>query len=205
MGRNGRERSTDHVAANDNAAAEARVRSAVLTIARLLGRQIAREQFERLASASCSTHVMTGTCSNGRGIRRTELEERVLVGLKDRLMAPDEQRRRCAPGRRRPTGSIGSAGPRVRRTARNWQRWRRRSTRSLRPSTTPASAVPLRTGCTSSKLGRKNCNGDLQLFPPRFRTSIRISSASTPGRWRASRKRLRSPMRGTRLRRPSVD
>ena len=31
--------------ANDNGAAEARVQSAVLTIARLLGRQIAREQF----------------------------------------------------------------------------------------------------------------------------------------------------------------
>ena len=32
---------------------------------------------------------MTATCSNGRGIRRRELEERVLVGLKDHLMAPD--------------------------------------------------------------------------------------------------------------------
>jgi len=31
--------------ANDNGAAEARVQSAVLTIARLLGRQIAHEQF----------------------------------------------------------------------------------------------------------------------------------------------------------------
>ena len=34
------------VAANDNGSAEARVQSAVLTLARLLGRQIAREQFE---------------------------------------------------------------------------------------------------------------------------------------------------------------
>ena len=52
MGTNGSERGTDRVAANDNGAAEARVRSAVLTIARLLGRQIAREQFERQASAN---------------------------------------------------------------------------------------------------------------------------------------------------------
>ena len=52
MGRNGSGRSRDRVAANDNGAAEARVRSAVLTIARLLGRQIAREQFERQASAN---------------------------------------------------------------------------------------------------------------------------------------------------------
>ena len=52
MGRNGRERPPDRMAANDNAAAEARVRSAVLTIARLLGRQIAREQFEQMASAN---------------------------------------------------------------------------------------------------------------------------------------------------------
>ena len=37
----------------------------------------------------CSTHVMTGTCSNGRGIRRAVIEERVLAGLKDRLMAPE--------------------------------------------------------------------------------------------------------------------
>ena len=37
----------------------------------------------------CSNHVMTGTCSNGRGIRRAVIEERVLAGLKDRLMAPE--------------------------------------------------------------------------------------------------------------------
>ena len=52
MRRNGSGRCEDRVAANDNGAAEARVRSAVLTIARLLGRQIAREQFERQASAN---------------------------------------------------------------------------------------------------------------------------------------------------------
>ena len=37
----------------------------------------------------CSNHVMNGSCSNSRGIRRTELEERVLVGLRDHLMAPE--------------------------------------------------------------------------------------------------------------------
>ena len=37
----------------------------------------------------CSNHIMTGTCSNGRGIRRSVIEERVLSGLKDRLMAPE--------------------------------------------------------------------------------------------------------------------
>ena len=37
----------------------------------------------------CSNHVMNGSCSNSRGIRRTELEERVLIGLRDHLMAPD--------------------------------------------------------------------------------------------------------------------
>ena len=37
----------------------------------------------------CSNHIMTGACSNGRGIRRTVIEERVLTGLKDRLMAPE--------------------------------------------------------------------------------------------------------------------
>ena len=48
----------------------------------------------------CSNHIMTRTCSNGRGIRRAVIEERVLSGLKDRLMAP-----------RRPTGSTASAAP----------------------------------------------------------------------------------------------
>ena len=37
----------------------------------------------------CSSHVMTGTCSNGRGIRRALIEEPVLAGLRDRLMAPE--------------------------------------------------------------------------------------------------------------------
>ena len=55
MGRNGSGRSRDRVAANG--AAEARVRSAVLTIACLLGRQIAREQFERQASANENSPV----------------------------------------------------------------------------------------------------------------------------------------------------
>ena len=37
----------------------------------------------------CSNHVRTGACANGRGIRRVEIEERVLAGLKDELMAPE--------------------------------------------------------------------------------------------------------------------
>ena len=38
----------------------------------------------------CSNHMMNGSCSNGRGIRRTMLEERVLAGLRDRLMTPEK-------------------------------------------------------------------------------------------------------------------
>ena len=52
MGTNGSGRSGDRIAANDNGAAEARFRAALLTIARLLGRQIAREQFERRIAAN---------------------------------------------------------------------------------------------------------------------------------------------------------
>jgi len=40
------------VAANDNGAAGTRLDAAVLTIARLIGRQIAREEFERLSAAN---------------------------------------------------------------------------------------------------------------------------------------------------------
>ena len=42
-------------AANDGGAAEARIESVVLTIARLLGRQIAREAFEHLDAANDDT------------------------------------------------------------------------------------------------------------------------------------------------------
>ena len=37
----------------------------------------------------CSNHVMTGAFSNSRTVRRVEIEERVLAGLKDKLMAPE--------------------------------------------------------------------------------------------------------------------
>lgn len=46
------ERPAAGFAANDNGGAEARVQSAVLTLARLLGRQIAREQFAALPAAN---------------------------------------------------------------------------------------------------------------------------------------------------------
>ena len=38
---------------------------------------------------ACSHHVMNGSCANSRTITRTALEERVLAGLRDRLMAPE--------------------------------------------------------------------------------------------------------------------
>ena len=38
---------------------------------------------------ACSAHVSNGSCTNGRSISRTKLEERVLAGLKDRMMAPE--------------------------------------------------------------------------------------------------------------------
>ena len=37
----------------------------------------------------CSNHVMSGACSNSRTIRRVGIEERVLAGLRDKLMAPE--------------------------------------------------------------------------------------------------------------------
>ena len=38
---------------------------------------------------ACSNHVMNGSCANSRTITRTALEERMLAGLQDRLMAPE--------------------------------------------------------------------------------------------------------------------
>ena len=38
---------------------------------------------------ACSNHVMNGSCTNSRTITRTALEERMLAGLRDRLMAPE--------------------------------------------------------------------------------------------------------------------
>ncbi|MCY4002160.1 MAG: recombinase family protein [Rhodospirillales bacterium] len=37
----------------------------------------------------CSNHVMSGSCSNSRGIRRVEIEERGMAGLREKLMAPE--------------------------------------------------------------------------------------------------------------------
>ena len=50
---NGRERERfPRVAANDNGGPEARIEDAVMRLARLLGRQIAREQFARPEAAN---------------------------------------------------------------------------------------------------------------------------------------------------------
>jgi site-specific DNA recombinase len=38
---------------------------------------------------ACSTHGTKGTCSNSRTIPREELEHRVIVGLKDKIMSPE--------------------------------------------------------------------------------------------------------------------
>ena len=38
---------------------------------------------------ACSNHARTDSCTNRRSIRRVVLEERVLAGLKHRLMAPE--------------------------------------------------------------------------------------------------------------------
>ena len=37
----------------------------------------------------CSNHITNGSCANSRTIARAVIEERVLAGLKDRLMAPE--------------------------------------------------------------------------------------------------------------------
>ena len=39
---------------------------------------------------ACSNHVTNRICSNGRSVRRNVLEDRVLAGLRDRLLAPTE-------------------------------------------------------------------------------------------------------------------
>jgi site-specific DNA recombinase len=38
---------------------------------------------------ACSSHISNGACSNKRTIARKELEQRVLAGLRDRMMAPE--------------------------------------------------------------------------------------------------------------------
>ena len=52
--------------ANDNDGAEARVQSAVLIIARLLGRQIAREQFAGLHAANDNQPTGSAGCRQNR-------------------------------------------------------------------------------------------------------------------------------------------
>jgi site-specific DNA recombinase len=42
-----------------------------------------------IAGASCASHHRQGVCENAISIRRDEIESRVLVDLKERLLAPD--------------------------------------------------------------------------------------------------------------------
>jgi hypothetical protein len=37
----------------------------------------------------CATHRCKGTCSNDLKVKREDLEQRVLAGLKERLLAPE--------------------------------------------------------------------------------------------------------------------
>ena len=102
--------------AHENGTAKAGLDAALITIARPIERQVIREAFEyrnrthslrALLSGlifsgscrgryvmrgqglyACSTHVMNDNFANSRSIARTVLEERVLAGLRERLMAP---------------------------------------------------------------------------------------------------------------------
>jgi len=40
------------------------------------------------ARFACSNHLDTNSCGNGRTISRAKIEQRVLDGLRDKLMAP---------------------------------------------------------------------------------------------------------------------
>ena len=62
----------------------------------------------------CASHKSKGTCGNTRTILRPEIEERVLAGLKERLLAPDLFREFARRGATR----AGGAHPRRRSRAR---------------------------------------------------------------------------------------
>ena len=84
------------------------------------------EQAERYATVLAGVRAAN---ANRRSIRRGVLEERVLTGFKDRLMAPEAAEEAMRPMGRRPTGSTASAVPRGRATARNSPPSGRRSPR----------------------------------------------------------------------------
>src|SRR5215204_6383162 len=59
---------------------------------------------------NCLTRRGAARCTNSRSIARTRLEERILAGLKDRMMAPERAPRKpCARTLRRRTVSTASA------------------------------------------------------------------------------------------------
>jgi site-specific DNA recombinase len=71
---------------------------------------------------ACSARVTNGSCANTRTIARVDLEQRVLAGLKDRMMAPEmaaEAMRAYAEETNR-LNRERRAGGEV--TARNWRR-----------------------------------------------------------------------------------
>jgi site-specific DNA recombinase len=38
---------------------------------------------------SCTNHVLSNGCNNGRNVNRKALESRVLIGLRKRMMTPE--------------------------------------------------------------------------------------------------------------------
>ncbi len=104
----------------------------------------------------CSNHVMNDSCSNGRGIRRTELEERVLVGLKDHLMAPeaaDAAVRAWAEETNRLNRERGASSEAERKELADIEK---KSTASSTPSRMARTAPCSSNGCTSSKFERRS-------------------------------------------------
>jgi site-specific DNA recombinase len=72
---------------------------------------------------ACSARVTNGSCANTRTITRSDLEQRVLAGLKDRMMAPEmaaEAMRARTPRKR--TGSTANAAPAAKATAQSWRK-----------------------------------------------------------------------------------
>ena len=134
----------------------------------------------------CSNHVMNGSCSNGRGIRRTILEERVLAGLKDRLMAPEKAAdavRAWADEINRLNRERSVAGEADRKELAEIEKKMATMISAIEDGGYVKGMIDR---LREMEAGRKNSMNAWQRFPPRPRTFIRTLPTSINARWRVS-------------------
>ena len=153
----------------------------------------------------CSNHVMNDSCSDGRGIRRSVIEERVLAGLKDRPMAPEAAAEAML--------AYAEETNRINRERRASGASDRKELADVEKKIASMIAVIKDGGYVRGIVDRlrelearqDELDDGFRRRPPTSRTSIRTSPASTAARWPGSPKHFANPKNVMLPPRPSAD